>query len=118
MLRDALKSSEQLAVFTPESERYTIKETLPKITESIDESSFTMLIGSDVFKSLGNWEDIEILLSGIKFAVGLRGDDSAENMHLSARKLQEKLGVTVVYEIIEVPETRHISSSQIRGQRK
>lgn len=116
-LRDALDNNEKLGIFTPESETYTIKETLPKITDSLDANNFTMLVGSDVFKTISEWSDLEILLSGIKLAIGLRGNDTAEDMHVSAQKLKEKLGVEVTYQIIEVPKTRHISSSQIRDSR-
>jgi nicotinate-nucleotide adenylyltransferase len=116
-LRDTLGDNEKLGIFTPESDTYTIKETLPKITDSLDASNFTMLVGSDVFKTIDKWSDLEILVSGIKLAVGLRGNDTAEDIHSSARALQEKLGIEITYRVIEVPETRHISSSQIRGNR-
>ncbi len=116
LLEYELAKSAGLRVFCPLSEQYTTKETLPELSNEFENTKFTMLVGSDVFKNIADWNDVEILLGGIDIAVGLRGHDTADDIHAIAQKTKKKLGIEMNYKIIHTPKTRHISSSQVRNK--
>lgn len=116
-LRKALSDIDNLEVFQPGSEQYSIAETLPELTDAFEDTRFTMMVGSDSFRSLTDWQDIDILLRGHDFAVGLRDDDTDEDMKEYAEKFQEKMGIKLNYKVIHNPDTKDISSTRIRAER-
>ncbi len=116
-LRKALSNIDGLEVFQPGSEQYSIADTLPRLTHAFRDTEFTMMVGSDAFRSLIDWQDIDILLQGHGFAVGLRGDDTEQDMKKSAKKFQEKMNLKLNYKIIHNPDTKNISSTRIRAER-
>jgi nicotinate-nucleotide adenylyltransferase len=101
------------ALSTP---RFSIAETLPELRRKFPGDSLTLLIGSDAAKTLlYRWEGLEQLLPEIRFAVGLRGDDTAAGI----AKIMKQVGLiyqhTPDYEVVLVPSVSQVSSSGARG---
>jgi nicotinate (nicotinamide) nucleotide adenylyltransferase len=62
------------------SPQFTVSDTLPELQQLFPDSHFTFLLGSDVAHSLIQWPGINELSGTVHFAIGLRGEDTAESL--------------------------------------
>lgn len=118
LLRQALTQTPNLRIFSPKSERFTVSQTLPELTAAYPNATFVMLVGSDVFKNIVHWDNLAMLAQALGFTVGLRNDDTVEDIDTVARQISKQLGIHMHYKVIHVPGTRHLSSTAIREQKE
>ena len=107
-LQENLSKLPNLEVLDLEQSNFTIKQTLPELQRLFAGAELTLLIGSDVARSLDRWPDIDRLLETVSLAVGMRGDDAQDELKDMMRKLS--FG-DVTYVFTDYP---HLSSSQLR----
>ncbi len=95
------------AVTLDGDKQFTIKNTLPKLKELMPNASFVFLCGSDVVRTFTyRWEGLAEFLETTQVIVGLRGQDTACDVH----EIFMSLGTKSKYEIIESP--KHQTSSE------
>ncbi len=87
---------------------FTVQKTLPELQSLYPDSTFTFLIGSDVALHLTNWRDISLLTQNYDFAVGMRANDSADDIQHAMTTLN------VRYRLINTPYS-HLSSRSLRS---
>jgi len=109
MARHVATARPQLQALRLGSECFTVRETMPELQRLLPGDKLTFLIGSDVAKSLGYWEDLELLLPNVEFAVGLRGNDTAADITTILGKLPQPISYTVI-----PVDQAHAASSVIR----
>lgn len=108
----AVEKNDNLDLLVLLTRRFTYNSAMPEIRNALGETAhFTLLMGSDVAKSLAHgWEDAHKLFTECQLAVGLRGDDTAED--ISNHLLQ----VPNIRGVILTTEHRHESSSRERDR--
>lgn len=62
------------------STQFTVAATLPEIHSHFKDAKFTLLLGSDVALSLGNWQGIDTLFEVCDIAVGMRSHQSEKEI--------------------------------------
>lgn len=113
LLREGL-SGEGLRVAQLASDRFTVKDTLPELLEMFAGSELTLLLGSDIALTLTyRWEGLEILLASVSLAIGMRGDDSPDEIAGIITALEKEYGLAVTHTIVQT-EHAGLASSQIR----
>lgn len=102
-----------LDIFHSTTSRFTIKETLPEIQSVFKHDTVTLLVGSDVVKSMHTWPDLGILLKHAHIAIGMRHNESDEAIHAIIRPIEKQYRTAFSYTIIH---TQHadMSSTAIR----
>jgi nicotinate-nucleotide adenylyltransferase len=85
LLEKAIEHTPGLRVVELPSDQFTPKQTLRELRQILSNADLTLLIGSDVVNHLFEWPDIDILLSDVSLAIGIRAGDTQENV---ARVLQ------------------------------
>lgn len=114
-MQEATKAYPFIKVMRLESERFTVTETLPELRRLLGEDvKMKLLIGSDVARNLHLWEDLPVLLSEVSLVVGLRGEDTAEDVDVIMSQMGESCAVK--YEVVKT-RYPHVSSTKIRGIR-
>lgn len=116
MLERAVAPHDKLRSGALSSPRFTIAETLPELRRRFAGNQLTLLIGSDVAKTLlYRWEGLEQLLPEVRFAIGLRGDDTTAGI----TKIMKQVGLIYQhqprYAIVTTQDSNHISSSGARS---
>ena len=110
LLRRVLAGDANIGVDTAHGDRFSTEETLPKLQDKYP-GRLWFLLGSDVAKRLGRWDNIDVLCRSVGFIVGLRQSDTRED-------LQPALADVYMYSprivFVESPE-RFVSSSLIRS---
>lgn len=96
------------------SERFTVHDTLPEIRRIFGDAELTLLIGSDVVKSLDRWQGLDTLLQEVVLAVGIRVGDDEASIEACLESLIRSRGVPVRYSLISAPGAE-ITSSQVRS---
>jgi nicotinate-nucleotide adenylyltransferase len=109
MAHQVAKSRPQLQALRLASKCFTVRETLPELQRLLPGDRLTFLVGSDVAKHLGCWEDLDLLLPNVEFAVGLRGSDTAADITALFDALPQSASYTVV-----PADQAHAASSVIR----
>jgi nicotinate-nucleotide adenylyltransferase len=116
MLERAVAPHEGLSTLSLAARQFTIGETLPELQRTFLGSELTLLIGSDVAKTLlYRWEGLEQLLPEITFAVGIRGDDTVESIAKIMKQVSLIYQHDVRYATVPMPHTAGISSSGARS---
>jgi len=90
--------------------KYTV-DTVKAIKKEYNGARMFLLVGADMFLSLGTWKDSESLLKSVTPAVFSRNADDNRNISVYSDELQELFGTRT--EIIE-NDVLDISSSQLR----
>ena len=104
----AIDDIPRLKVMRAASKQFDVAHTLPELRGIHIDSTLTLLIGSDVAKSLPNWEGIESLVGEVSFAIGMRSIDSLDEIKSIAHQ------VGALCKIIRTPEA-HTTSTQVRS---
>lgn len=98
-----------------EGPSYTV-DTLQELKERYPNDRLWLLVGTDMFLSLQDWRQANVILSLAGVGAFSRSlDDSGEAMAAQARFLEEKFGTQV--RLISLPRVREISSTRIREER-
>lgn len=113
-LYNALEAFPSMYSTVLESSPFTIQHTLPELHARFSGAELTLLIGSDVAKTLSyRWEDLGILFATTALAVGMRKDDSLQDIQQLFQSLEKEYDLPIKYVLIQTPFA-HIASSQRR----
>ena len=97
-----------------EGPSYTV-DTLRELKERYPNDRLWLLVGTDMFLSLQDWRQADVILSLAGVGAFSRSlDDSDDAMNAQARFLEETFGTQV--RLISLPQVREISSTQIREE--
>jgi nicotinate-nucleotide adenylyltransferase len=109
MLELAIADESAFKIAQLTSPQFTIQETLPEIQQLTADASLTLLVGSDVAKTLPYWPGITTLLANTTLAIGIRTGDEARQMEQILQQLPE----APRYQFIQTDHA-HMASSGIR----
>lgn len=111
-LEAAAVEFEQIEIMTLAEKQFTVHGTLPQLEVLFPGATLTLLVGSDVAKTLPHrWPDVELLFRRVNLAIGLRGDDTKAEI-IDA---MERFATPPRYNIITTAEA-HQSSSRLRSK--
>ena len=88
----AIQSKPGLELGQPVSRRFSVSNSLPKLTASYADAALTFLMGSDVVKTLDGWPHITTLLTKASLAIGLREGDTPDTMAAIMEQLARRSG--------------------------
>lgn len=93
MLNRAIKPHPQFDIIELVDVNFSVDRTLPKLQKQFEDDQLVFLFGSDVLAGLQSWPKVERLLSETELVIGLRHQDSREDMHklIEAWPLQPKV---------------------------
>jgi len=115
MLDAAVATHPKLGALTLDTPRFTVAETLPLLRRTFSGAELTLLIGSDAAKTLlYRWEGLEQLLPEIRFAIGLRGNDTPRDITKIMRQVELIYQQQARHTIVPVMPTARVSSSGAR----
>ncbi len=98
-----------------EGKSYT-SDTLRELKKRYPQDELWLLMGTDMFLTLQNWHEAEQIMQMASIAAFARTEsDSGEMMEIQGKYLSETYGARVT--IVQLPEIREISSTQVRQQR-
>lgn len=109
LLAVATRETPQLSVRALSSRQFTVHETLPEIRALYGDAKLTLLVGSDVARSISTWHNVDELLGELSLAVGVREGDDVTELLLTLRN-RHKTAITPVH-----TSHAHVSSSVIRS---
>ena len=99
--------------FERKGKSYTA-QTLRLLREQYPEEELWLLMGTDMFLTLQNWREPEVILSLAGIAAFSRNEaDTAEMMEVQAEYLRKEFDAEV--KLIPLPDIREVSSTQIRN---
>ncbi len=110
MLKIATEEYDSLGIEILPQKTLTTNQTLPYLQQKYFGAELTLLIGSDIVRTFScGWPDLGLLLSSVELAVGLRGQDS-ENEVL---QMLAQTGLDARFKIIKSAHAG-VSSTKIR----
>jgi nicotinate-nucleotide adenylyltransferase len=110
MLELATADVPAFSVIGLRSERFSIAETLPELEGLFPQAAFTLVVGSDLVNTFATrWDGFPKLLQQVGLAIGLRGDDTRQNIDAGMVRFP-----TARYIILD-PAHYHVSSTGARG---
>lgn len=113
LLRDGLPDKD-LRVAQLASDRFTVGDTLPELLDMFAGAELTLLIGSDVARTLTyRWDGLPDLLASVSLVIGIRGDDTPEEMAAIITALEKDYDMPIVCTIVQT-EHAGLASSQIK----
>lgn len=114
LIKLATQNDNELQILSLPSKQFTIAKTLPKLQSHFPNTTFTLLIGSDIVHTfIYRWDGLETLLKDVAFAVGIRTNDKRDELEAIFTQLETQYGTTITRSFIET-ENAHITSSQFR----
>lgn len=115
MVEQAIQSDDRLIVMEPDPtiDQFTVSSTLPLLQQLFPDDSLTLLIGSDVARTMDQWSAIADLLTTVRLAIGMRSGDNKQHVSDALQRLGTIHGVPVRYICIDTPAS-HIASTHIR----
>lgn len=88
-------------------------DTLREMKARYPDDELWLLMGTDMFMTLQDWHEPEVILSLAGVAAFRRsGEDSPQAMEAQAARLREDFGARV--RLVELPQIREVSSTQVR----
>ena len=118
MLSLATHDEQNLDVELLESPQFSVSETLPELVRRFPDDDLTLLIGSDVVHTFAyRWPGLEELLDKMTLYIGIRGQDTYEEVKECLSSVQAALGVSARYTILPATSNSYadVASSQIRA---
>ncbi len=114
LLEEAIRSVENARVVQLEGGQFTVRDTLPRLREFVGESELTLLLGSDIVQTFSyRWEDLEVLLSQVSLAIGMRSGVTQGEIILFMEELRKQYRTPISYRLVST-EYAGLSSSQVR----
>jgi nicotinate-nucleotide adenylyltransferase len=114
LIKQAIQNDNELQILTLPSQQFTIAKTLPELQNRFADSHFTFLIGSDIIRTFTyRWEGLESLLKKVTFAIGIRANDSRDELEAIFMHLEVQYDMAIVRDYITT-KNAHIASSQFR----
>jgi nicotinate-nucleotide adenylyltransferase len=115
LLRRAVGPFPALRVSVLNTDQFTVAQTLPELQTMSDGAALTVLLGSDVVRTfLYRWDGLRTLFEHTSLAIGMRQEDTVEEIAAIMRQMEATYDVPVQYTLIE---SKHpaVTSSQIRN---
>lgn len=114
LIQTATTGIDGLSILEPTSERFSVTTTLPMLRDTFQDSYLTLLIGSDIVRTLArDWQDLPALLRDVSLAIGMRGNDTRDEIAAILAKLEQDLDVKIDYTLIDTTDTQ-VASSKVR----
>ena len=114
MLRMASRPYHKLEVVALDTKQFTVLETLPLLQARQPNDQLVYLCGSDVVKTfLYRWPGLSTLLKTTEIVVGLRNEDSEEEIRTIFNELLNSEGVAAKYTVLKAP-VHQLASSMLR----
>lgn len=114
LIKRAIQDDDKLQVLTLPSKQFTITKTLPQLQKRFTDADFTFLVGSDIVRTfMYRWDDLEILLETVSFAVGLRTGDKQSELETIFMQLEAQYHTPITRSYIAT-KSAHVASSQFR----
>ena len=109
-LQKAIADHPNLRVIELDEVYFSVATTLPKLQEVTNNAELTLLLGSDIMRSVMGWTDATSLVRQVSFAVGLRRHDTIFEVNKIAKQLEQNSGLPVQLTVVSGPH-RFMSSS-------
>jgi nicotinate-nucleotide adenylyltransferase len=117
MLELAAQQHPKLEVLRVHSKRFTVAETLPELRQRFPGDELSLLVGSDVVRSLSQgWPGLGQLLAEMRLLVALRADDTPEHVEELLGQVRQRFPDTPLHARLIGSPHPHAASSRIRGQ--
>jgi len=114
MLELSLQGHEGLSVLLLDTPRFNINDTLPELRLRFGDAPLVMLMGSDLVRTFKyRWPGLEDLLASVELAIGLRGDDTKQEIVELLKECASEYGTPITFHILPSPRA-HIASTQVR----
>lgn len=114
MLELSLTGQPGLSVKLLQSPRFSVQDTLPELQEMFDGAKLVLLLGSDVVRTFKyRWPGLEDLFASAELAIGLRGEDTKEEMTELLKECAQDYGTSVTFHILPSPRAK-LASTQVR----
>jgi nicotinate-nucleotide adenylyltransferase len=115
LIENTITTESNLKVANLTLEQFTIKDTLPELHGMFPEAAFTLLVGSDIVRTfLYRWKDLGTLLNETSLAIGMRANDTQDEMTEIIDELESRYHLLIHYSFIRASGA-DITSSQIRN---
>jgi nicotinate-nucleotide adenylyltransferase len=115
MLKMACEPYDALEVKTLPNEQFTVQHTLPLLQEMYPSNRLVFLCGSDVVKTfLYRWEGLTTLLEQTDVIIGLRGNDTKQDMAKIFDELKASEGIAARYIVLRSPR-HHLAATMVRN---
>lgn len=112
LARAATRAHSYLRVESLRSEQFSVTQTLPELRALFGDAQLTLLLGSDVARTLGSWDGISQLLEEVSLVIGMRTGDDADELADLITTLDARVNVSFIRTAHE-----HVASSTIRNDR-
>lgn len=104
------------------SKQFTVTQTLPEIQRIFKDSRLTLLVGSDIARTLlYRWEGLDTLLASVSLAIGMRSGDGRDEITSVMDQLARDYRMPVDYTLIFAPEadiaSTHVRSGAVQASR-
>lgn len=76
LIKKAIQTYPSLNTTSVLSSQFTVHETLPELRERFIDSELTLLIGSDIARTISQWPEVNTLLQEVRLVIGMRSKDS------------------------------------------
>jgi nicotinate-nucleotide adenylyltransferase len=115
LINEAIKDTQKLSLFNPSSTQFTVRDTLPELLSHFGDAELTFLVGSDIIRTFPyRWHDLDILLSDVSLAIGMRTDDTKDDIVSIIKQLEDQYNLPIRYTFISTPDS-HRASSHVRN---
>lgn len=110
-----IKGISKLSIFSPASSQFTVRDTLPELRSRFGDAELTLLVGSDIVRTFKyRWQDLELLLQDMSLAIGMRAEDTKDDIAIIIEQLEEQYDTRIRYNFISTPDG-HRASSHVRN---
>ena len=114
MLELSIKDQAGLFIKILEVPRFSVKDTLPELQRIFGDDQLVMLLGSDIVRTFKyRWDGLQELFHTVELAIGLRGEDTKDEMVELLKSCAHDYGTPITFQILPSPRT-HLASTQIR----
>lgn len=115
IIEQLIAREHSFSIFTPTSHQFSVRETLPELRQEFQHSDLVLLIGSDVMKkSFANWPHIDTLLQYMSLAIGMREDDTPQEIRAVIQHLEHTYNITIECTLVYT-SAPHIASTHVRN---
>ncbi|HSW91922.1 MAG TPA: adenylyltransferase/cytidyltransferase family protein [Candidatus Saccharimonadales bacterium] len=114
LIQQATIAHDHIETMSLETPRFTVKDALPEMEQRFTNADLTLLIGSDIVRTLlYRWEGLPELFARTSLAIGMRDGETLEDMQFIIAELENQYALSIHATYIQT-EYSAVSSSIIR----